>query len=283
MALCTGAIYYSIVEGVWSTSDQSVGPMSKVKQRLLPQAFQFVNNLPYTLSSSWNQCVSVTFKALKHSGLLGLRRMITLSSCFIFRNMPRQNVVQFLSLCGRLKRTVRTGWTRHDIERPESVSDHMYRMALMATVLPTMDRQGLSVERLIKMTIVHDLAECIVGDITPHCNISKEEKLDRETKAMDQLCTLIPNDNATEIYELWLEYNAQQTPEARLCKDFDKFEMLLQAFEYEQECGAPKKLEEFFSSTLGCFSTPTVKSWVEDLNVRRQCFSDDLTATPASK
>ncbi|KAF6771764.1 hypothetical protein AHF37_09791 [Paragonimus kellicotti] len=66
VALCTGAIYYSIVEGVWSTSDQSVGPMSKVKQRLLPQAFQFVNNLPYTLSSSWNHCVSVTFKTLKH-------------------------------------------------------------------------------------------------------------------------------------------------------------------------------------------------------------------------
>ncbi|KAA3674576.1 uncharacterized protein DEA37_0014360 [Paragonimus westermani] len=205
VALCTGAIYYSIVEGVWSTSDQSVGPMSKVKQRLLPQAFQFVND-----------------------------------------------------------RTVRTGWTRHDIERPESVSDHMYRMALMATVLPTIDRQDVSIERLIKMTIVHDLAECIVGDITPHCNVSKEEKLDRETKAMDQLCTLIPNDNATEIYELW-------------------FEMLLQAFEYEQECGVPKKLEEFFSSTLGCFSTPTVKGWVEDLNSRRQCFSDGPTATPASK
>lgn len=34
--------------------------------------------------------------------------------------------------------------------------------------------------RLIKMTVVHDLAECIVGDITPHCNVSREEKLRRE-------------------------------------------------------------------------------------------------------
>ncbi|KAF8562864.1 hypothetical protein P879_06661 [Paragonimus westermani] len=219
VALCTGAIYYSIVEGVWSTSDQSVGPMSKVKQRLLPQAFQFVNDVrPF--------CFEVISKT----------RQLLATLCAVLlvepMNMPRQSVVQFLSVCGRLKRTVRTGWTRHDIERPESVSDHMYRMALMATVLPTMDRQDISIERLIKMTIVHDLAECIVGDITPHCNVSKEEKLDRET-----------------------EYNAQQTPEARLCKDFDKFEMLLQAFEYEQECGAPKKLEEFFSSTLGklCF------------------------------
>lgn len=34
--------------------------------------------------------------------------------------------------------------------------------------------------RLLKMAIVHDLAECIVGDITPHCGVSKEEKLSRE-------------------------------------------------------------------------------------------------------
>ncbi|CAH8666770.1 unnamed protein product [Dicrocoelium dendriticum] len=42
---CIGAVYYSVAEGVWSTSDQSVGPASKVKHRLLPQTFTFINDV----------------------------------------------------------------------------------------------------------------------------------------------------------------------------------------------------------------------------------------------
>ncbi|VDQ03357.1 unnamed protein product [Trichobilharzia regenti] len=57
----------------------------------------------------------------------------------------------------------------------------MYRMALMASVIPRKERENLNTDRLIKMAIVHDLAECIVGDITPYCGVSKGEKLSRET------------------------------------------------------------------------------------------------------
>lgn len=32
----------------------------------------------------------------------------------------------------------------------------------------------------MKMAIIHDLAECIVGDITPFCGVSKEDKHARE-------------------------------------------------------------------------------------------------------
>ena len=34
--------------------------------------------------------------------------------------------------------------------------------------------------RCVKMALVHDMAECIVGDLTPHDNVSKEEKHRRE-------------------------------------------------------------------------------------------------------
>ncbi|THD26038.1 HD domain containing protein 2 [Fasciola hepatica] len=194
--------------------------------------------------------------------------------------MSRSNILQFLFMCGRLKRTVRTGWTRYEIDQPESVSDHMYRMALMSTIIPVQERESISVDRLLKMTVVHDLAECIVGDITPHCNVSREEKLRRETEAMDRLCQLIPKENAEEILLLWQEYNTQSTPEAVLCKDFDKFEMLVQAFEYEKEMCKPNKLSEFFESTLGCFSTPLVKDWVTSLCDERQKFAQGDHQSP---
>jgi putative hydrolase of HD superfamily len=58
----------------------------------------------------------------------------------------------------------------------------MYRMALMAIVL---DRPNLDMNRCIQMALVHDLAEAIVGDITPECGISTDEKTRLETVKLE--------------------------------------------------------------------------------------------------
>lgn len=47
------------------------------------------------------------------------------------------------------------------------------------------------------------------------------------------------------------EYETQSSPEARLVKQFDLAEMILQAHEYEQLEGSPGRLQEFFDSTNG--------------------------------
>ncbi|GMP88112.1 hypothetical protein CsSME_00040212 [Camellia sinensis var. sinensis] len=47
-------------------------------------------------------------------------------------SVPASSAIDFLSLCHRLKTTKRTGWVRRDVENPESIADHMYRMGLMA-------------------------------------------------------------------------------------------------------------------------------------------------------
>lgn len=45
-----------------------------------------------------------------------------------------RNLLQFLRLVGQLKRVPQTGWVYRNVQKPESVSDHMYRMAVMALV-----------------------------------------------------------------------------------------------------------------------------------------------------
>lgn len=47
------------------------------------------------------------------------------------------------------------------------------------------------------------------------------------------------------------EYETQSSPEARLVKEFDLLEMILQAYEYEELEGTPGRLQEFFDSTNG--------------------------------
>lgn len=39
--------------------------------------------------------------------------------------------------------------------------------------------------------LVHDLAESLVGDITPYCGVSKEDKKRREIAAMQEIAQLI--------------------------------------------------------------------------------------------
>nr|CAG8563372.1 9976_t:CDS:2 [Entrophospora candida] len=171
-------------------------------------------------------------------------------------------ILDFLHFCEQLKRTKRTGWVDKGIKDPESISDHMHRMSILALLLddPTLDRN-----KCVKMAVVHDLAECIVGDITPFQGISKSEKNRRESEAMKHLCKELLNDSqqSKEIFDLWQEYEDGISNEAKFVKDLDKFELILQAFEYEQSQN--KDLEEFFESTKGKFNHSLVKSWVGEL------------------
>uniref|UniRef100_A0A8C3BFT9 5'-deoxynucleotidase HDDC2 n=1 Tax=Cairina moschata TaxID=8855 RepID=A0A8C3BFT9_CAIMO len=155
-------------------------------------------------------------------------------------------LLAFLRLLGQLKRVPRTGWVYRNVAKPESVSDHMYRMAVMALVS---EDKNLNKDRCIRLALVHDMAECIVGDIAPADNISKEEKHRREEAAMKRLTQLLSEDLKKEIYELWEEYENQCTAEAKFVKQLDQCEMILQAFEYEELENTPGRLQDFYDST----------------------------------
>ncbi|XP_020593792.1 HD domain-containing protein 2-like [Phalaenopsis equestris] len=177
------------------------------------------------------------------------------------------SAIDFLSLCHRLKTTKRAGWVKKGVREPESVADHMYRMSVMALVAeynPDVDR-----ERCVKMALVHDIAEAIVGDITPSDGVPKDEKSRREREAINHMCKLLGGGSrAKEMLELWIEYEENSSLEAKVVKDFDKVEMILQALEYEQEQGM--NLDEFFQSTAGKFQTDVGRAWAMEINSRRK-------------
>ncbi|KAL0164952.1 hypothetical protein M9458_040705, partial [Cirrhinus mrigala] len=95
----------------------------------------------------------------------------------------------------------------------------------------------------MKLALVHDLAECIVGDIAPADNVSKAEKHRREKEAMVHITGLLDDGLRKEIYSLWEEYETQSSPEAKLVKELDQLEMIIQAHEYEELEGKPGRLQ----------------------------------------
>ena len=82
-----------------------------------------------------------------------------------------KNSIDFFSMTSKLKTTKRTGWVNHKVKEPESIADHMYRMAMMAFVAA--EEEGLDPARCMQIALAHDLAEMVVGDITPHDGVSK--------------------------------------------------------------------------------------------------------------
>ena len=86
---------------------------------------------------------------------------------------------------GNLKKIKRTGWKNNKIKSPESVADHSFRVSFIAMFLS----KDLNVDalRLIQMSLIHDLAESVVGDITPHCGVGDKEKRDCEERALRTL------------------------------------------------------------------------------------------------
>lgn len=63
-------------------------------------------------------------------------------------------------------------------------ADHMYRMGMMSLLASDC---GVDATRCMKMALVHDVAEAIVGDITPHCSVSDEDKFSLEAAAIQKI------------------------------------------------------------------------------------------------
>lgn len=89
---------------------------------------------------------------------------------------------------GKLKQIERTGWILNKIHSPERIAGHMYRMAIIPLlVLSTSNTTKVDLNKVIKLSLVHDIAECIVGDFTPYDDISPEEKHRLEENAVQYL------------------------------------------------------------------------------------------------
>ncbi|KAF8159907.1 HD domain-containing protein [Crassisporium funariophilum] len=174
----------------------------------------------------------------------------------------------FIHVIERLKTQKRTGWVNHKIPNPESISDHMYRMAVLAMLC---DDTQLDVSKCVMMALVHDLAEAQVGDITPSEGIPKAEKHRLEAEAMHNFTHDMLHDSpaAQRITSLWQEYEDGQSAEAKFVKDLDRFEMASQALEYER-AHSTTTLQPFFNNSIPNIQHSQVQDWGKSLLAERE-------------
>ena len=129
--------------------------------------------------------------------------------------------LQFIREAERLKNVLRTAYTSEG--RHESTAEHSWRLALLAG-----ERPELVMQEVVLMCLIHDLGEAFDGDVPAIAQTAPGVKAASELAAMERLTRLLPPEAGATIREIWEEYEACQTPEARWVKALDKAETIIQ-------------------------------------------------------
>ena len=147
----------------------------------------------------------------------------------------------FFSYLEKLKYLPRSGWVRDRVPKPESVAEHSFKAAVMAMVLADAVHLKVNKEKLLKMALIHDVGESIIGDIiqyAPNGDILhkvRAKKHKDELAAIKKIFGKIPN--GEEYIGLFEEFEAHKTNEAIIFNELDRLELVLQAAEYEKTYG----------------------------------------------
>ena len=150
---------------------------------------------------------------------------------------PEFNIVEissFLHHFYQLKETKRAGWkTKLQLENSESVAEHTLAMIVFALIFSEYRNYSLNKTiKIVKMILIHDLGESIIGDYEPK-TIDLVKKKHLENSAMSTIISKIPWIAIEHKYsKLWKEYNENKTKTSKIIHLMDKLEMALQAIYY---------------------------------------------------
>lgn len=148
----------------------------------------------------------------------------------------------------------------------------MYRTAVISMILG--DLEKLDTEKILKMALIDDLPESVIGDLTPtkKKNLGLASVKRQEEKAIRQLLSLLPKTLSTEYLAIWKEAQSQRSREAKLVKSVDKLEMAIQAQEYKNQIHEPKSLDEFIKSAEKSMRIEIVKKIFRILKEKPKIF-----------
>jgi len=182
-----------------------------------------------------------------------------------------REIMNFCKSVGRLKRIGRKGWVSWaKVKRPESVADHSFRSALLAMCLS--DMRGLDTEKMVRMALLHDVHEALIGDYDyfDKKRIGQNELDTREVTAINSVFSVLPQTIREKYVLLADEYHRQQTEDAKLIRDVDSIEMVMQALEYEEEGYDRDRLQTFWDSVGSRLKDPDLKKMFKLLEEDRQ-------------
>ena len=129
------------------------------------------------------------------------------------------NIYDFLMELDKLKTVTRRAYI-FDLSRNENSAEHCWHLALAILTLKEELNVEIDLVKTLKMALIHDICEIGAGDISIY-DPQRSKKEIEERKYMNQLSGASVK-IASEIMELWEEYEEQSSKESQWVKVADR-------------------------------------------------------------
>jgi putative hydrolase of HD superfamily len=140
--------------------------------------------------------------------------------------------IRFILEIDKLKSIIRQSYLLAGT-RQENSAEHSWHVALMAMLLAEYADQSVDLLRILKMLLIHDIIEIDAGDTYCYDEAEALNQSSRENVAAERLFGLLPQDQKVELRELWGEFEARSTPEAKFAATIDRLMPLFHNYHTE--------------------------------------------------
>lgn len=182
--------------------------------------------------------------------------------------------IEFMLELDKMKNLYRQTYVLGE-ERKENDAEHSWHLALMAFLLTEHSNAEVDVLKVMKMVLIHDVVEIDAGDTYCYDEEGYKSKADREERAAQRIFGLLPEDQKSEFYSLWREFEENTTAEAGFANLLDRLQPLLLNYKKEgiswHEHGIRK--EQVMNRNIGFFYASDslaelIKSVIDDAEAK---------------
>ena len=111
--------------------------------------------------------------------------------------------------------------------RNENDAEHSWHMAIMAYLLREYANEKVDIAKVMLMCLIHDIVEIDAGDTYAYDTENLKTQKAREDAAKARIFSILPEEQALEFIQLFDEFEAYETPEAKFAHAMDNLQPLL--------------------------------------------------------
>lgn len=109
-------------------------------------------------------------------------------------------------------------------KRKENDAEHAWHLGLMTILLSEYANEPIDVLRTVTMVLLHDIVEIDAGDTYAYDEVGVLSQRERESAAADRIFGMLPEDQARRFRDIWEEFEARETPEAKFAHTMDNIQ-----------------------------------------------------------
>lgn len=137
------------------------------------------------------------------------------------REESLQSVIDFIRELDKLKGVERK--TRPlGLKRFENSAEHSWQLAVFALSLSSFATSPVNLQRVVSMLLLHDIGEIDTGDTIVYATEGLEQRKLAEEIAVKRICSMLSPELSSSFQDLWLEFEASETPEAKFAHAMDR-------------------------------------------------------------